>query len=74
MRFVVKKIAVISSLLLISACSMHYGSNGETLYLASRNGPNLVVPAPLTDTDISHFYELPNQNQPATVSIVPPTN
>lgn len=58
--------------LLLSACSAQYTSNGEQLYLKSRNGVNLVVPPPLTSANISHFYDLPSQNQDAKISIEPP--
>ena len=58
--------------LLLNSCSMQYTSNGEQHYLESRNGVNLVVPPPLTTTNISHFYDLPPQNQDARVSIEPP--
>ncbi len=61
------------SLLLLSGCSAQYTSNGEQQYLQSRNGVNLVVPLPLTSTNISHFYDLPSQNQDAKISTEPPT-
>lgn len=64
-------IIVLSSCLLLG-CSGQYASNGESMYLSSRNGPGLVVPPPLTASNISHFYDLPPQNQNAMVSIVPP--
>ncbi len=58
--------------LLLTACSAQYTSNGEQQYLHSRNGVNLVVPPPLTTTNMSHFYDLPSQPQNAQVSIDPP--
>ena len=67
-----KKIVIAVLVLLLSACSAQYTSNGEQQYLKSRNGVNLVVPPPLTSTNISHFYDLPSQNQDAKVSIEPP--
>ncbi len=71
---VVKKtgIIVISSLWL-TACSSYYSSNAETNYLKSRNGPDLVVPPPMTKANMGYFYNLPPQNQDARVSIEPPT-
>ncbi|WP_256478777.1 MULTISPECIES: hypothetical protein [Legionella] len=60
--------------LLLSACASYYTSNGEKQYLQSRNGPNVVVPPPLTDGNLSYFYNLPAQNQDAQVSIQPPKN
>lgn len=68
-----KKILFVSLLpFVLTSCASYYTSNGEKNYLKSRNGPKLVVPAPLTDTDISYFYNLPPQNQDARVSIEPP--
>ncbi|WP_420324033.1 hypothetical protein [Legionella oakridgensis] len=60
--------------LLLSSCASYYSSNGEKKYLESRNGPNLVVPPPLTSANISHFYDLPPQNQDPRVRIEPPQN
>lgn len=62
----------VCAVLALSACS-NYSTNGENLYLQSRNGVKMEVPHPLTSANISHFYDLPNQDQPAKVSIVPPT-
>jgi uncharacterized lipoprotein len=69
----VKKLSfIVFSLLVLTACSGRYSSNGESLYLKSRNGVHLVVPPPLTKENISDFYNLPPQNQDAQVSIAPP--
>jgi uncharacterized lipoprotein len=69
----VKKLCfVVAGLLALSACSSHYSSNGETVYLQSRNGDKLEVPAPLGNANVSYFYDLPPQNQDAHVSIAPP--
>nr|WP_276559044.1 hypothetical protein [Fluoribacter dumoffii] len=59
--------------LALSGCS-RYASNGENLYLGSANGPSLEVPPPLTRANISNFYDLPQQNQDARVSIEPPVS
>lgn len=68
-----KKISfMIIGLLVLSGCS-RYASNGESLYLKSRNGEKINVPSPLTSSNISSFYDLPAQNQDARVSIEPPT-
>ncbi len=68
-----KKISfMILALLSVTACTSKYSSNGEYVYLQSKNGINLQVPPPLTSDNISHFYDLPNQNQSASVSIAPP--
>jgi len=69
----VKKLGfIVLGVLALSACSMRYSSNGEGLYLNSRNGVKLDVPPPLTNEYISNFYDLPPQNQDARVSIAPP--
>ncbi len=65
---------VVLATLVLSACSSRYSSNGEDLYLQSRNGVQLDVPPPLTSANISHFYDLPPQNQSARVSIAPPVD
>lgn len=68
-----KKLSVIVlASLMLTACADRYTSNGENLYLQSHNGPKLVVPPPLTSTNISNFYDLPVQNQDPRVSIAPP--
>lgn len=56
-----------------TACSSRFSTNAEHQYLASRNGENLIIPSPLSDENISHFYDLPAQNQDAHVSVEPPT-
>ncbi len=58
-------------MLLLTACSQ-YVSNGEKYYLYSKNGAIVTVPSPLTDTNLSHFYVLPQQNENAIVTIKPP--
>jgi uncharacterized lipoprotein len=69
----VKKLGfVVLAVLALSACSSRYSSNGENLYLKSRNGVKLEVPPPLTSSNISTFYDLPSQTQNAQVSIAPP--
>jgi uncharacterized lipoprotein len=69
----VKKLGfVVLATLALSACSSRYSSNGETVYLQSRNGEKLEVPPPLTSANIGSFYDLPPQNQNARVSIAPP--
>lgn len=60
----------------LSGCSVfnptQYASSEKKQYMKSQNGPNLVVPQPLSTSNISDFYQLPDQTQPANVSIVPP--
>lgn len=63
---------IVCAALILSSCSGKYASNGENLYLKSRNGEQLVVPPPLTRANMSDFYNLPPQNQDARVSTTPP--
>ncbi|STX29417.1 Uncharacterised protein [Legionella beliardensis] len=63
-------LASLSTLLLVS-CS-RYATNGEHIYLQSENGPLPNVPPPLTQANISHFYDLPTPGANLTVSLVPP--
>lgn len=58
---------------LLAACSSRYASNGETQYLHSQNGPNIVIQSPLASDSISHFYDLPQPSQSPNVSIAPPS-
>lgn len=58
--------------LALSSCSSRYSSNGEELYLKSRNGVKVEVPHPLTSANLSSFYDLPPQNQDARISAAPP--
>lgn len=60
---------IVLAALALTACNSRYASNGENLYLQSRNGEALVVPPPLTSANISNFYDLPQQTQDARVSI-----
>ena len=54
------------------ACSTPYSTNDKQQYLSSRNGPLLVVPSPLTRSNMSNFYDLPPQNGDPKVSVAPP--
>lgn len=64
---------VVLATLVLSACANRYSSSGDNLYLQSRNGVKINVPSPpLTNANISNFYDLPAQTQDARVSIVPP--
>ncbi|MFA5959243.1 MAG: hypothetical protein WC785_01845 [Tatlockia sp.] len=65
----------ISFLLLASLCLGSCAqaiSNGEKEYLQSRNGNALVVPSHLSGSNISHFYDLPEQKQSPQANIAPP--
>lgn len=67
-----KVIYIVIASILVSACTTRYASNGENQYMQSKNGANLVIPPSLTSDMISHFYDLPEQSKPSSVSIVPP--
>lgn len=67
-----KKLSVlVLATILLTSCGSRYASNGENLYLQSRNGVKIAVPPPLTSSNIGNFYDLPPQNQDARVSIAP---
>lgn len=67
-----KKLGVLAlGVVLLAGCSK-YSSNGENLYLQSRNGQKVAVPPPLTSANISNFYDLPEQTQDPRVNIEPP--
>lgn len=69
-----RKLSVlILGFVVLSGCSK-YASNGERLYLQSRNGQKIAVPPPLTSGNVSNFYDLPEQNKKARVTIVPPAS
>lgn len=70
-----KKTVVVSLVaLFLVSCSSKFASNGEKRYLRSKNGPGVVVQPPLTDTNISHFYDLPaQQSKHPKASVVPPS-
>lgn len=57
----------------LMSCSK-YSSNGENLYLQSKNGQKVEVPPPLTSSNISNFYDLPEQTQDPKVNIQPPVD
>lgn len=67
-----KKLKIIILLFpILAGCHAQYTTNGEQQYLKSRNGIGLVVPPPLSTTNMSHFYDLPPQDQDSHVSIKP---
>ncbi|MFC3909542.1 hypothetical protein ACFORL_10720 [Legionella dresdenensis] len=68
-----KIVVLMVSAALLSACSSRYATNGEHVYLQSQNGEQLVIPPPLTASNISHFYDLPPRTQNAVVNIAPPS-
>jgi uncharacterized lipoprotein len=77
MRFILKnRILVLIFAYLLSGCNLlpteEFSSNRQHEYLHSKNGKNLVVNQPLTSSNLSDFYQLPNQDQPAKVSIKAP--
>lgn len=72
-----KKLVIISviSWLLIGCISWEptdFASSDKDQYLSSKNGESLVIPPPLTNSNISDFYVLPNNEQNAKISIDPP--
>ena len=67
-----KMMFILWAALLLNACTSRYASNGEAIYMQSHNGALLDVPPPLTKSNISYFYVLPQQSENPRVSIVPP--
>lgn len=63
---------VLLASLFLTACASKYATNGEHLYLQSRNGVKLDVPPPLTSANLSYFYVLPQQSEDPRVSIASP--
>lgn len=59
---------------LLGACASEYSSSAEKAYLKANNAVNLVVPAPLSHQEISHYYDLPDPTGAAGVSILPPVS
>ena len=70
---VVRKIGFwLMCLLCLASCATKYASNDRQQYLSSRNGVHLEVPPPLTNTNMSGFYELPTPEGAKKVSVAPP--
>ena len=67
-----KYIVIISLILLVASCNANFMNNADKYYLFSANGRNLVVSPPLTNSNISHFYDLPQQNKQLYTDIKPP--
>lgn len=59
--------------LFITGCSSYFATNGEQRYLMSNNGPGIKTVPPLTDANVSHFYDLPQQTHIAKINILPPS-
>lgn len=60
-------------IVLLVSCTTKYATNGENIYLRADNGASLVVPAPLTTDNISHYYDLPQRPENPRVDISLPT-
>ncbi len=78
-RFILKKIITIFILAQgLIGCSLmsstgEFASNNKTEYLHSRNSQGLLISKPLSDANISDFYQLSNQTTQVTgISIKPP--
>ncbi len=55
------KPTIIFTTVFIIGCAQQYGPNS---YKQSINDTGIIVPAPLTPQNISHFYDLPKQHYP----------
>lgn len=61
------------SLGLPMACTqVPYSSIDKTQYLGADHAKNLVIQAPLTSENLSHYYDLPPKDKNPRVSILPP--
>ncbi|MFY7698097.1 MAG: hypothetical protein ACOVQX_04695 [Legionella sp.] len=71
-----KIILIFFSIGTLVSCSSpsYYTTNGEKHYLNSHHGETIIVPAPMTKSNISDFYTLPAQTQDAVVDVLPPTD
>lgn len=69
-----KSLVVVVSIALLCSCTSRYATNDKKAYLKSQNSSHLVVPPPLVNHDISHFYDLPAQTGNPKVSLAPPLN
>lgn len=49
-----------------------FASSDTDRYLTSKNGKDLLVPPPLTNSNLSDFYVLPDQTQNAKIGVEPP--
>ncbi|MGQ3890076.1 hypothetical protein ACQUW5_13725 [Legionella sp. CNM-1927-20] len=67
-----KKFVLVLLTLGLAACSQ-YASNGEKIYLQSKNGASINVPSPLTASNIGHFYDLPTPGPNFNIGIAPPS-
>jgi hypothetical protein len=75
MRYFVKKsFVLIASIAIFSACTSRYASNGENIYMNSYNSSSLVISPPLTEGNLSHFYDLPALDKRVNVRIEPPVD
>jgi hypothetical protein len=75
---------VLTAILSLSSCStlieepihtawvVPFSSSDKNQYLESQNAPDLVVPPPLTTTNLSGFYRLPPAPQNPKVEMQPP--
>ena len=78
MKNILRSILVCVVAQALTGCSLiphteEFASNYKSAYLHSKNGQNLVIPKPLSDANLSDFYQLPNQSASVLViSIKPP--
>jgi uncharacterized lipoprotein len=67
----VKKLLCIGVCFVLSSCSS-LSLRGDNLYKNSVNGPNIQVPPPLSQAEISHFYDLPQVSATGETDLMPP--
>lgn len=70
---IIFKLAFSLAVFLLASCSSQITTTAERDYVKAVNGPKLQVPAPLSSTEINHYYDLPEPATPySKVSIEPP--
>lgn len=70
---IIFKLAFPMAVFLLASCSSQITTTAERDYVKAVNGPKLQVLAPLSNTEINHYYDLPEPATPySKVSIEPP--
>jgi len=74
----VNKLVLFGFFVLLAGCftldRSEFASSDQDRYLTSKNGKDLLVPPPLTTSNLSDFYVLPDQKQNPKIGIEPPVN
>lgn len=72
------KLFLLGIFVLLAGCftfdRSEFASSDQDRYLTSKNGKDLLVPPPLTNSNLSDFYVLPDQNHNPKIGVEPPVN